>query len=169
MDIISQGVHTHIRLALYCVYYGLVQTNLHISFRITSMALYYSYVTMGVMASQITSLTIVYSTVYSGADKKSKLRVTGLCGGIHRWPVNSPRKGPVTLKMFPFDDAIMVNRKIVIIPMKYICWVHRSHGSTKSYVIAKIKKHNVTVSQVHPVPGLLFRYAFLFWRKLTAF
>ena len=35
------------------------------------------------MMSQITSLTIVYSTVYSGADKKktSKLRVTGLCVG----------------------------------------------------------------------------------------
>ena len=38
---------------------------------------------MSTMASQITSLTIVYSTVYSGADKKktSKLRVTGLCAG----------------------------------------------------------------------------------------
>ena len=83
--------------------------------------------------------------------------------------VGNPRREPVTLKMFPFDDVIMVNRKIVIIPMKYIGWVHRSHGSTKSYVIAKIKKHNVTVSRVHPVPGLLFRYAFLFWRKLTAF
>ena len=38
---------------------------------------------MGTIASQITSLTIVYSAVYSGADKKktSKLRVTGLCAG----------------------------------------------------------------------------------------
>ena len=37
---------------------------------------------MGTMASQITSLIVVYSTVYSGADqrKKLKLRVTGLCG-----------------------------------------------------------------------------------------
>ena len=26
--------------------------------------------------------------------------------GIHRWPVNSPHKGPVTRKMFPFDDVI---------------------------------------------------------------
>ena len=36
---------------------------------------------MGAMISQITSLTIVYSTVYSSADEKktSKLRVTGLC------------------------------------------------------------------------------------------
>ena len=28
-------------------------------------------------------------------------------GGIHRWPVNSPHKGPVTRKMFPFDDVII--------------------------------------------------------------
>ena len=27
--------------------------------------------------------------------------------GIHRWPVNYPHKGPVTRKMFPFDDVIM--------------------------------------------------------------
>ena len=38
---------------------------------------------MGAIASQITNLMIVYSTVYSDADKKnpSKLRVTGLCAG----------------------------------------------------------------------------------------
>ena len=27
--------------------------------------------------------------------------------GIHRWPVNSPHKGPVTRKKFPFDDVTM--------------------------------------------------------------
>ena len=43
---------------------------------------------MGTIASQITSLKIVYSTVYSDTDKKtSKLRVTGLCAG------NSPGIG----------------------------------------------------------------------------
>ena len=44
---------------------------------------HYSDVIMGEMVSQIISLTIVYLTVYSGADqrKKSKLRVTGLCVG----------------------------------------------------------------------------------------
>ena len=41
------------------------------------------------------------------SKKTSKLRVTGLCGGIHQWPVNSPHKWPVTRKMFPFDDVIM--------------------------------------------------------------
>ena len=44
---------------------------------------------MGAMASQITSLTIVYSTVYSRrrSKKASKVHVTGLCGG------NSPVTG----------------------------------------------------------------------------
>ena len=38
----------------------------------------------------------------------SKLRVTGLCVGIHRGPVNSPHKWPVARKMVPFDDVIML-------------------------------------------------------------
>ena len=41
------------------------------------------------------------------SKKTSKLRVTGLCVGNSPGPVNSPHKGPVTRKMFPFDDAIM--------------------------------------------------------------
>ena len=49
---------------------------------------------MGAIASQITSLTIVYSTVYSGADKKTwKLRVNGLCAG------NSPETGEFPAQM----------------------------------------------------------------------
>ena len=42
------------------------------------------------------------------SKKTSKLRVTGLCVGNSPGPVNSPRKGPVTRKMFPFDDVIML-------------------------------------------------------------
>ena len=64
---------------------------------------------MGMMASQITSLTIVYSTVYSDADQRKHQSSASLAfvWGIHRGPVNSPHKGPVTRKMFPFDDVIM--------------------------------------------------------------
>ena len=64
---------------------------------------------MSSMASHVTSLTIVYSTVYSGADQRKHQSFTSLAFlmGIHRWPVNSPHKGPVTRKMFPFDDVIM--------------------------------------------------------------
>ena len=69
----------------------------------------YSDVIMGAMASEITSLTIVYSTVYSSADQRNHQRSASLAfvRGIHRWPVNSPHKWPVRRKMFPFDDVIM--------------------------------------------------------------
>ena len=43
------------------------------------------------------------------SKKISKLRVTGLCVGNSPGPVNSPHRGPVTRKMFPFDDVIMVH------------------------------------------------------------
>ena len=65
-------------------------------------------VIMGTMASQITSLTIVYSTVYSVADQRKHQSSASLAfvWGIHRGPVNSPHQWPVTRKMFPFDDVI---------------------------------------------------------------
>ena len=70
---------------------------------------HYNDVMMSPMASQITSLMIVYSTVYSGADQKiSNLCVTGLCEENSPVTVNSQHRGPVTRKMLPFDDAIMV-------------------------------------------------------------
>ena len=61
------------------------------------------------MASQITSVSIDYSTICSGPDQRKHLSLALLAfvRGIHRSPVNSPHKGPVTRKMFPFDDAIM--------------------------------------------------------------
>ena len=63
---------------------------------------------MTTMASQITSLMVVYSIVYSGADqRKPKLHITGLCAGNSPGPVNSPHIGPVTRKMLPFDDVTM--------------------------------------------------------------
>ena len=64
------------------------------------MGFYSSDVIMGAVASQITSLTIVYSTVYSGARKHQSSASLAILRGIHRWPVNSPHKGPVTRKMF---------------------------------------------------------------------
>ena len=64
---------------------------------------------MGAMASQITSLAIVYPIVYSGADERKyqSSASPSFVRGIHRWPMNSPHQGPVTRKMFPFDDVIM--------------------------------------------------------------
>ena len=72
---------------------------------------HYSDVIMGEMASQITSLTIVYSAVCSGANQRKHQSSASLAFvlRIHRWPVNSQHNWPVTRtrKMFPFDDFIM--------------------------------------------------------------
>ena len=64
---------------------------------------------MGTVASQITSLKIVYIAVYSDADQSKHQSSASLAfvWEIHRGPVNSPHKWPVTRKMFPFDDVIM--------------------------------------------------------------
>ena len=69
---------------------------------------HYNDVIMGAVAYLITSLTIVYSTVYSDADQRKHQSSASLAfvWGIHRGPVNSPHKWPVTRKMFPFDDVI---------------------------------------------------------------
>ena len=65
------------------------------------------------MASQITSVSIVYPTVCSGADQRKDQS----SAPIHRWPVNSLHKRPVMWKMFPFDDVIMSKPKIT--------WINR--------------------------------------------
>ena len=83
----------------------------------------------------ITSLTIVYSTVYSGADQSRHQSSASLAfvWGIHRGPVNSPHKWPVTRKMFPFDDVIMTTdatiRKaswITDLPQRKVLWNHET-------------------------------------------
>ena len=71
---------------------------------------HYNDVIISAMASQITSCTIVYSTSYQGADQRKHQSFASLAfvRGIHWSPVNSPHNGPVTRKMFPFDDVIMI-------------------------------------------------------------
>ena len=70
---------------------------------------------MGTIASQITSLTIVFSTVYLDTDQRKHQSSASLAflRGIRRRPVNSPHKGPVTRKMFPFDDVIKADHTVV--------------------------------------------------------
>ena len=65
---------------------------------------------MSALGSQITTLTIMYSTFYSGANQRKHQSSASLAfrRRIHRWPVNSPHEGPVTQKMFPFHDVIMI-------------------------------------------------------------
>ena len=75
---------------------------------------YYNDVIMGAMASQITSVWTVYS-IGSGVNQRKHQSSAFLAfvRGIHRSPVNSPHKAPVTRKMFPFDDVIMARGKWV--------------------------------------------------------
>ena len=72
------------------------------------------------MASQITSLAIVYSTIYSGADQRKHQSPASLAfvRGIHRWPV--------TWKMLPFDDVIMTHAYNIC---NYSAWTYRPLGS----------------------------------------
>ena len=82
---------------------------------------HYNDIIMITMASLITSLIIFYSTVYSGTDERKHSSSASLAfvRGINRWPVNSPHKGPVTRKMFPFDDVIILSTLAQVIALAY--------------------------------------------------
>ena len=83
--------------------------------------MHYGDVIMGTTASQITSRTVVYSTVYSDADqrKKSKLRVTGICVG------NSPGTGEFPAQMASYAENVS------------IWWRH--HGYSKIATVTELK------------------------------
>ena len=89
-----------------------------------AIVVHYNDVIMGAMASQITSLRIVYSTVYSDADQRKHRSSASLAfvRGIHQSPVNSPHKWPVTRKMFPFDDVIMILQQSYVFCSAYNSW-----------------------------------------------
>ena len=83
---------------------------------------HYSDVIMSAMASQTTGVSILYTTVCSGVDQRKHQSSVSLAFvmGIHRSPANSPHKGPVTRKMLPFDDVIML---IANLPTVFVEWV----------------------------------------------
>ena len=93
------------------------------------LSYHYNDVVMTTIASQITSLTVVYSTVYSDADQTKHQSSASLAfvWWIHRGPVNSPHKWPVTRKMFPFDDVIMSR---IASPK---LWRHNGHDSVSNH------------------------------------
>ena len=115
---------------------------------------------MGEIASQITSLTIVYSTIYSGADQREHQSSASLAfvRGIHCWPVDSLHKGPVTRKMFPFDDVIMSLGEYQKMFVSQPEWCHNGHDGISNsitsltivystiYLGADQRKHQSSVS-----------------------
>ena len=67
---------------------------------------------MGTMASQPASS--LFTQPFIRVQIKETLKSTASLAavrGIHRGPVNSPHKWPVTRKMFPFDDVVMCKGK----------------------------------------------------------
>ena len=86
---------------------------------------------MNAIASQITSLTSVYLTVYSRRrwKKTSKLRVTDLCAGNSTITGEFPHKGPVTRKIFPFDDVIMYLAKNTCSTFEELYMMTSSNGN----------------------------------------
>ena len=90
---------------------------------------------MDTVAFQITSLKIVYTAVYSDADQSKHQSSASLAfvWGIHRGPLYSPHKWPVTPKMFPFDDVIMLG----------LCDAHVRLSTTVSRIIIGIMAYRL--------------------------
>ena len=74
--------------------------------------------------------------------------------GIHRGPVNSPHKGPVTRKMIPFDDVIMRLKTVLEIDICSHCWIQF------------IKHHHVNFALALTIFGLLCNVERQVWTKL---
>ena len=110
---------------------------------------HYDDVIMGAIASQITSLTIVCSTVYSDADqrKTSKLRVTGICVG------NSPGTGEFPAKMASNAENVS------------ICWRHHDVNALNSVIVCIFLylKWTCVVDQLAAEPQFL-RHTFAFFK-----
>ena len=97
---------------------------------------HYNDVIMSAMTSQINNLTIVYSAVYWGTDKRKHQSSASLAfvRGIHRWLVNSSHKGPVMRKMFPFDDVIMFQQRNTVKHARYSISDNLKHLVTSLHI-----------------------------------
>ena len=71
----------------------------------------YSHVIISTVGFQITGVSIVCPIFCWDADQRKHQSSASpdFVRGIHRWPVDSPHKEPVTRKMLPFDDVILFN------------------------------------------------------------
>ena len=86
---------------------------------------------MSAMASQITSLAIVYSTVYSGTDERKHQSSASLAfvRGIHWRLVNSPHKGPCSYA----EDGSIWWRHHITQPVKDGVCLHTACHSSGHY------------------------------------
>ena len=108
-------------------------------------------VIMSAKASQITSLTIVCSTVYSGTDERKQQSSASLAfvSGIHRWPVNSAHKGPVMRTIFPFDDFIMWLENIWILYLIILIILHTECAILTNFLSLRKKLSKISYQWPH--------------------
>ena len=122
--------------------------------KITSLTIVYSTVNSGAddvimstLTSKITSLTIVYSTVNSGADQRKHQSSASLTfvRGIYQWPANSPHKLPVTRE----NVSIWWRHRVLQwhIDFRQLLWFWYASGCQKSRQLNK----NSTIRLSHPL------------------
>ena len=132
-------------------------------------------VIMSAMASQITSIIIVYWTISPGAGQRKHQSSATLAfvWGIHRWPVNSPYKWPVTRKIFPFDDIIMVKYKLWSDSRIYTRTWHFVHFTNASlHIYVSYFRSTATLTEQHFLAILrhdiyLFLYVIIHIRSIV--
>ena len=114
------------------------------------------------MMFQITSISIVYSTICSGPDQRKHQSSASLTfmRGIHLWPVNSLHRRPVTRKMFEIDDVIMTHRSdlcclsflvsCAALKLEQISSQNRRH-STEIVPITRATNNKMSSLQTQPI------------------
>ena len=116
---------------------------------------HYNCVIMSPMAFQITSLAIVCSIV-SGKKHQSSVPLP-FVRGIYRRPGNSPPKGTVTRKMFPFYDVIMERRHLKI----SLDWNYQEH-----YININLFMETHVAGQRLPNPEAICEIEISDWRYM---
>ena len=99
---------------------------------------------MSAMVSQITSLTIVYPSVYSGAEKHQSSASLAFARGIHRWPVNYPAQkasnaetASIWWRHHGIYTARVWSSQVLAVHNGFHCEsVSSSHNNTRRYLLS---------------------------------
>ena len=113
-------------------------------------------VMMSAMTSQITGVLIVCSVVYSGADQRKHQSSASLAfvRGVHRWPVDSPHKWPVTLKCFHLMSSWWTDTMHQCNMDHPITWIKSAwHLSHELYRRFTIRRSNFSIISCVCYPG----------------
>ena len=108
---------------------------------------HYNDVIMSAVASQITSVFFFCSTAGSGPDQRKHQSSASLAflRGIRRWPGHSPHKCPVTRKMFPFDDVIMMGFALL---QQTVSWWYQTNENIRFWIPEVILFVNTSINEL---------------------